>query len=95
MQLAEPLVFYTNYQRSQSQFYYGERPFDYGPGFGITVGAGLALLISGGLGVVTFCGMTRRIIKTAFNPEQQVRGIARRWLILFVGRFFQQSSVGC
>ena len=70
--LAEPLTFYSNYENNRSQFYYSERPYDYGPGFGLTIGAGLCLLVSGGLSITIFCMMVRKFMKSAMNPEQQV-----------------------
>lgn len=68
------IVFYVNYENNKSQFYNNDGAYDYGPGFGITVGAGVCLLISAGLGVYIFILIMRRLIhKSSFNPENEVR----------------------
>lgn len=85
--LAEPLTFYTNYENSRSQFYYSERPYDYGPGFGLTIGAGLSLVVSGGLSIAMFCMMVRKFMKTAMNAEQQVKPVAINCLFVCLHNF--------
>lgn len=72
MQLSEPLAFYTNYQNSKSLFYYSEKPYDYGPGFGVTIGAGLCYFVSAALACYIFCTFIRKLIKPAFKAEQEV-----------------------
>lgn len=57
-------MFYSNYSGSAATFYYPEKhTFDYGPGFGLTLGAGVSLLISAGIGVAMFVGMVKGILK--------------------------------
>lgn len=63
-------MFVVNYQRSTSEFYYSEyHTFSYGPGFGLTIGAGLCLLGSGGLGCSLFCGIVMSLFKKGLNTH--------------------------
>ena len=68
--LVEPIMFYSSYESSSTLFYANtEHSYDFGPGFGVTVGASISLLISGGLGAAMFCGMVRHLVKTHLRPQ--------------------------
>lgn len=72
----EPLLFFTNY-RHEAQTFYGSdtHQYDYGPGFGVTVGASISLLISGGLGAALFCGMVRSFVKQYMKPQVSFKAL--------------------
>ncbi|XP_067929684.1 uncharacterized protein [Watersipora subatra] len=68
----EIIIFYHNYQSSSDTFYYSVyHQYKYGPGFGLTTTAAVALIISGCLGAGLFCGMVKVLVKTKLNAQPQ------------------------
>ena len=64
-------MFVANYNASTNEFYYSEHhTFSYGPGFGLTIGAGLCLMGSGGIGAAIFCGIVRNLFTKGINGPQ-------------------------
>lgn len=69
-----PIVFYINYQSSSDLFYYSDsHTYAYGPGYALTVVAGVALLISSGQGAVLFCCMVTKLLRKHMNPPVSQR----------------------
>lgn len=101
--MIEPIVFFRHYEEEKETFFLTQDNYKYGPGFGMTIAAGVCLLVSSILGFVVFFTIVRKmmrlssgdakvseiqIISLAGNAVSLINAVLNKCLLIQCGVFY-------